>query len=499
MEGTALKELVAKLAKAGVLLSAGADSVPFEEASVDGIAARLVQRHSGDTAQKLVGKEELSNVIKELELDKTPAVVEVIREADFKPTAADIDANYTIDADGDESSDGTVDSFVSHFRDRFKKLKSLLENRSSLPMLVPSIESLSAFTAGREVTIVGMVSGRFTTKNGNLLVNIEDETASAKLIFMHGSSPDAVELFNQAANIVNDEVLAVTGKISGPFVMAKSIVWPDVPVKTKKHVDDDVAIAFISDMHIGSKLFMEDKFMRFIKWLNGGVESRKELAGKIKYMVIAGDMVDGIGIYPRQDQDLAVLDVYTQYKMFLNYVSAIPEYIHVFVLPGNHDAVQLAEPQPSVPKAMLDGFSMDNVHFLPNPSYLTLHGIDVLAYHGASLDSVISAVPGMSNAYPERAMIEILKRRHLSPIYGENAIVPGRSDDLVIDKVPDILHMGHLHRNGLSSYHGVDVVNSGAWQDKTDYQVLRGHMPTPCTLSVYEAKRGDFTTVNFNG
>jgi DNA polymerase II small subunit len=147
---------------------------------------------------------------------------------------------------------------------------------------------------------------------------------------------------------------------------------------------------------------------------------------------------------------------------------------------------------------MLDNFSKDNVHFVSNPCYLTLHGIEVLAYHGASLDSIIRAVPGSSYAYPERAMTEVLRRRHLSPVYGYNAIVPSRNDSLVIDKVPDILNMGHLHRNGISNYHGVNILNSGTWQARTDYQVLLGHMPTPCIASVFEASRGDFTTVNFN-
>ncbi len=499
MPSAALKELVAKLSKSGILLSAGTDSFEIGESGIDSIASKLIEHHKNDTTQKIVGKEELANVVKELEMEKSPVIVEAIHEAGYKPIAADIDAQYSIDGMHEEASDGTVDSFVSYFRSRLKKISVILNNRSSLPRLVPSLDSLATYTNGRDVTLLGMVSNKITTKNGNLLVVLEDETSTtAKLIFMHSSASPQAELFAQANSIVTDEVIAITGKISGPFVMVKTIVWPDVPIKAKKQVKDDVAIAFISDMHIGSKLFMQDKFMRFINWLNGGVDARKDLAAKVKYVVIAGDVVDGIGIYPKQFQDLSVLDIYTQYRMFLNFVDAIPDYIHVFVLPGNHDAVQLAEPQPSISKELIDNFSKDNVHFVSNPCYLTLHGIEVLAYHGASLDSMIRAVPGCSYAYPEKAMTEILRRRHLSPVYGFNAIVPSRNDSLVIDKVPDILNMGHLHRNGLSNYHGVNILNSGTWQDRTDYQVLLGHMPTPCIASIYEASRGDFTSVNFN-
>jgi DNA polymerase II small subunit len=179
-------------------------------------------------------------------------------------------------------------------------------------------------------------------------------------------------------------------------------------------------------------------------------------------------------------------------------ISMVPDYIHVFVIPGNHDAVQRAEPQPQLTSDLISDFKADNVHILPNPSFLTLHGINILAYHGTSLDSVIGAIPGMSYAKPEKPMIEILKRRHLSPIYGGNITVPSKNDNMVIDKIPDILHMGHVHKNGSANYHGVDIINSGTWQATTDFQLMKGHIPTPGIVPIYESKANRFTHINFN-
>ena len=122
----------------------------------------------------------------------------------------------------------------------------------------------------------------------------------------------------------------------------------------------------------------------------------------------------------------------------------------------------------------------------------------MLTYHGTSLDSIIATIPNMSYAKPEQAMIEILKRRHLSPIYGGNTIVPSRMDTLVIDKVPDILHMGHIHKNGLANYHGIHIVNSGTWQDRTDYQIKQGHIPTPAQMPVFDAKVNNFKIIDFS-
>jgi DNA polymerase II small subunit len=343
-----------------------------------------------------------------------------------------------------------------------------------------------------------MVTSNITTKKGNIMVQLEDETGSAKLIFINGTSQRARELFAEARSIVNDEVIAVRGRISGPFVIANEILWPDVPIKEPKDVDEDIAIAFMSDLHVGSKQFMERNTLKMLDWLNGNVDSKsKELAGKVKYVIINGDIVDGIGVYPNQEKDLAIPDMYGQYKLAFDFIGQIPDYISVFVLPGNHDVVQRAEPQPRLPKDVVGEFS-SNVHLLGNPSFLNLHEIKVLAYHGCGLDSTINAIPNSSYASPEKAMIELLKRRHLSPIYGGNVIVPSREDNMTIDRIPDILHMGHVHKNGIANYHGVYAVNSGTWQAKTDYQVKLGHTPSPCLLPVYELKAHRLTTVDFN-
>ncbi|MCL5428070.1 MAG: hypothetical protein M1321_02710 [Candidatus Marsarchaeota archaeon] len=142
---------------------------------------------------------------------------------------------------------------------------------------------------------------------------------------------------------------------------------------------------------------------------------------------------------------------------------------------------------------------MNNVHFLPSPSYVEIEGLKTLVYHGTSLDSVIHSIAGCSYSRPEEAMIEILKRRHVSPIYGSHPVMPSRSDALVMPDAPDILHMGHVHKNGLADYHGTQVVNSGTWQGKTGYQEKMGHTPTPGILPVYETKRATVTTIDFNG
>ena len=58
-------------------------------------------------------------------------------------------------------------------------------------------------------------------------------------------------------------------------------------------------------------------------------------------------------------------------------------------------------------------------------------------------------------------MLELIRRRHLSPIYGDSLIVPESHDWMVMDAEPDIVHMGHVHKNGYMMYRGTLLINSG--------------------------------------
>jgi DNA polymerase II small subunit len=499
MPGNPVRELVDRLSVASILVSADVTKEDIAGVDTETLASRILEEYSGKTGLKVVSKLDLERMLSTLRSEKAPDPVEHHQNTSFKAYASSIDANYSIRVTENERSGVNVDGFVSYFRDRMEKLRGIIgSQRVGIAGLVQNIEALKSCANGREVTVVGMVSNKIVTKNGNIMIVVDDETGEYKMIFMNGSSQKAKQLFEKAKKIIEDEVIAVNGKLSSPFIIANEIIWPDVPIKEKKKIEEDIAIAFVSDIQVGSKKFMEKNFTNFIRWLNGDYGERLDLAGKIKYIVFCGDMVDGIGVYPGQDKDLAIPDIYAQYKLFGDMIKGIPDYIHMFIIPGNHDAVQLAEPQPRLPKELLGDLKGDNIHMLPNPSFLTLHGVDVLAYHGAALDSIIRAIPGLSYDDPEAVMVELLKRRHLSPIYGGNAIVPSRRDNLIIDKIPDIINMGHLHKNCIGHYHGVDLVNSGTWQDRTERQIARSIIPTPCQVPVYEAKYRRFSTVSFD-
>ncbi|MDP2718097.1 MAG: metallophosphoesterase family protein, partial [Candidatus Micrarchaeota archaeon] len=220
-----------------------------------------------------------------------------------------------------------------------------------------------------------------------------------------------------------------------------------------------------------------------------------------KYLFIAGDLVDGIGVYPTQETQLVTKDIYEQYRGFNELIKQVPDHIHVIIAPGNHDAVRTAEPQP----ALFDEFAMDlkdlpNIHLVGNPAWFEVEGIKTLMYHGTSMDSLISSLNAKDGyQHPEKIGIQMLKRRHLAPTYGDKPLVPEARDYMVIGEAPDIFHFGHVHKNGYENYRGTFVINAGTWQDTTDFQKRIGHIPSPCRFPVYNTKTGSLSVLDFRG
>lgn len=436
----------------------------------------------------LISKSDIEGLIE----PKTTDSVVVNRPADFRPIAKEYDAQIKVDhkrdVTGKSRTKGEVDNFIACFRNRFQRLMCLLKRNGTAGYVeLAGIKK----QINEKARIIVLVTDKRKTKKGNILLDVEDLTGSFKVVISNSKFNEKIAEI--AKNILRDDVIAITGKVMEPYLIAEEIEWPDLPViREKKRSEVDVATAYMSDIHFGSKYFLGKYLKAFTDWLCGKGTS-KELAGKVKYIVIAGDIVDGIGIYPNQHRELTIKDIYEQYKMFDDFVESLPDHIKVIVAPGNHDAVRRGEPQPALGKDLVSS----DIVAVGNPSYVTIEGMKHIIYHGTSIDSMIASLPQASYMHPEKVMVEYLKRRHLSPIYGGNLIIPENIDYMVIEDPPDVLHCGHVHKNGYTKYRGTLVINSGTFQDRTDFQVKQGHMPTPALVPVYEMKYGRLRTLDF--
>ncbi|AXR76358.1 DNA-directed DNA polymerase II small subunit [Natrarchaeobaculum sulfurireducens] len=365
------------------------------------------------------------------------------------------------DMTGESTGTGEYEDFVAVFRDRLERLGSKLRGRVNHRPAT----AIQDMPGGEEVAMVGLVNDVRSTASGHWLVELEDATGTFPWLVMKDREyADLVE------ELLCDEVLAMEGTLSGDSGIAfvDSMFFPDVPrTHEPSTADRHVQAALISDVHVGSQEFMHDAWNRFTDWLH------TPEAQHVEYLLIAGDMVEGVGVYPNQDEELDVVDIYEQYEVFNEYLKQVPGNIEMVMIPGNHDAVRLAEPQPGFDDDLREIMSAHDARIVSNPSMVTLEGVSVLMYHGVSLDEVIAELPEEKASYdePHKAMYQLLKKRHVAPQFGGHTrLAPEEKDYLIIDEVPDIFHTGHVHKLGFGKYHNVLAMNSGCWQAQTDFQ-----------------------------
>lgn len=376
------------------------------------------------------------------------------------------------DVTGNSCCEGNIENFIAYFNSRYEKLSRILRARLNA-------SPIASLRRAERVEVIGMVSGVRESSVGNIVIELEDKTGKINVIASGKLKDIAMEL-------LGDEVIGVMGTLRGKIIMADKIFFPDIPVNGRR-IKKDFSIVFISDTHFGSKAFLQKEWELFVKWLNCEAEmkSTAELAESVKYVVIAGDVVDGIAIYPNQEEELAILDIYEQYEEAASQLEKIPKNIKIILSPGNHDAIRQAEPQPALPNDYASLFS-NNIINVGNPAMVDVEGVKLLVYHGRSFDDLVTKISRLSYSKPQELMEELLKRRHLSPMYGgKSPLAPEKEDYLVIEEVPDVIHTGHIHTYGTSFYKGVLLVNSSCWQTQTDYQVKRGIEPMPGNVAVY--------------
>jgi DNA polymerase II small subunit len=418
----------------------------------------------------------------------------------FHPYAREVEADIrVIENPGSKiCSAGTIEDYLGYFQDRFRQLEKLLRQRMDVKSAASVLDAVRAQPNTR-LKIIGMVTEKRESKQKTVLT-VEDLKASAIVLVAQNAPPD---LQKKARMLLLDQVICLSVvKTRSNLLVAEDIILPDVAQRLQHKAVVPVYAVLTSDMHVGSTQFTREAFNRFILWLNGkyGNESMREMASHVKYVLIAGDIVDGIGVYPNQAKELAIRDVHKQYRLASKYIEQIPDYVEVIITPGNHDAPRKALPQPAISNTFLETLEESRkVYSLGSPCTLSLHGVEVLMYHGRSLDDIVSTVPGMDHSHPQKAMRLLLQSRHLAPLYGgKTPLSPENKDFLVIERVPDIFHAGHVHALDYGNYRGVLIVNSGCWQRQTDYMRKNGFLPTPAKVPVVNLQTLEITVITFD-
>ena len=265
---------------------------------------------------------------------------------------------------GQSEQSGKLSDIVNLFSERYEMLKKVLKYEWGFKETtnINEVRKDKLVFKHKVINIIGIVSNIRRTKSGGRMVELEDKTGSMS-VFVSKENP-AID------TLLPDNVIGVSGKFikDGDLFIVDYIQFPEFLDAARKMGTeyDPISIAFASDIHVGSKYFLNKEWERMMVWLN----SDHPTALNIKYLVFAGDVVDGIGVYPGQENNLSITDVYDQYEYFARQMDRLPDHMTPIILPGNHDAVRPAEPQPVLETSVQNKFN--NAIHVGNPSRVNL-------------------------------------------------------------------------------------------------------------------------------
>ncbi|HJX50885.1 MAG TPA: metallophosphoesterase [Candidatus Nanoarchaeia archaeon] len=393
-----------------------------------------------------------------------------------------------------------VADFVKYFKGRISKMSYFLQERAELGNVV-SINKISGTRQG--FSIIGIVSDKRITKNKNMILELEDLTGKIKVLI----NQNKPELYEKAEEISLDSVIGVKGTGSREILFANDVIFPDSSLPERKKGNKDEYALFIGDLHIGSKLFMESNFIKFIDYLNGKVPYALE-TGKIKYLFVVGDLIAGVGIYPGQENELVIPDIEEQYAKAAELLSKIRSDIKIIICPGNHDSVRIMEPQPVLDeKYAWPLYNLKNVILVGNPVTINIgtnenfSGFDVLMYHGYSIhyysNNITRLMKEKAVHNPDKIAHYLLKNRHLAPTHSSTLYFPSEKDHFIIEKIPDIFLLGHSHKSAISYYNNILVISSSSWESKTAFQEKMGNEPDFCKVPMFNLKTRSVKVLDF--
>ncbi len=395
----------------------------------------------------------------------------------------------------------SVPDFVNYYRNRFSETRNFLQESPQLNNLI-SIGKISG--SGQGISIIGIVSNKRVTKNKNLLFEIEDLTGRIKVIVNQNKK----DIYEKAEEIALDSIVGFKGSGNREIFFVNDIIFPDATIPERKKANVEEYALFIGDLHFGSKLFLEDSFLKFVDYLNGKIPNTPEVEN-IKYLFIIGDVVTGVGNYPNQERDLKIAGLEEQFMALAKILDKIRKDIKIIISPGNHDGVRLMEPQPLLDeKYAWPLYDLENVTLTTNPSYVNIGandsfiGFDVLTCHGFSFPyyannvSRLMAKKAMNS--PDLIMKYLLRNRHLAPTHASAQFFPSEEDDLVIKNVPDIFVSGHTHKNAVTYHNNILLISISCWEGMTPYQEKFGNEPDHCKVPMLNLKTREVKILDFD-
>lgn len=379
----------------------------------------------------------------------------------------------------DLSVEGVAEEQRIYLLSRFQSIRRVFEERGL--NLRPARELMRE---GGEGYVLGMVLS-IRRRDTHFLVEMEDPVDTWSLIAPTRDRALAAKM----EYILQDMVVVFRVRARRRLLVASDVYLPDTPGRRQSWRGPDMNICIVSDIHIGSKRHSAEKLSSFLDWI-GGPENEAE---KTALLIINGDLVEGVYVFPGQEAELGLKSYGEQFAEAAKALARIPRRIKIIYIPGNHEPCRRALPQPPIQSRFRKLLGDERIVYAGNPAWIRVGGLKILAFHGQTLDDIIQGGTLFSystlHEKSEEMMELLLKSRHLAPTLGlATPILPTRTDYLAIPEPPDLLCLGHTHVAAYSTYKGTQLVNSGSWQEQTRIQESIGLEPSVGTAVLLNLK-----------
>ena len=173
----------------------------------------------------------------------------------------------------------TVSDFTLYFNRRLQYFTELLKNRIQSENIVRIDKLKDLYGSNSQVTIIGLIADISQTKNGHYMISIEDKSGTIKCF----TNKEKTDMIKQIQRFCLDEGIGVKGKVGKEIIWVDEFIVPSPPNSVElKKTEKEEYVVFISDLHFGAKVFVDDAFSRFIDFINSQTKSKKlnEIAKK---------------------------------------------------------------------------------------------------------------------------------------------------------------------------------------------------------------------------
>lgn len=304
----------------------------------------------------------------------------------------------------------SIEHLTKFFNKRYEDIKKILSRRIELVNLI-SINKISEKT--KKFSLITLLKEKYN--DGSLI--IEDPTGTTTVYYKNKDKMDFDFL-------VNDEVVGLVCERKNNDILINRVIWPNTPLKKEVAMTStEINCLFISDLHMNSPEFNRKSYEKFINWFKG-------LDYENLITIVLGDVSNNI-------EDIK------------NFFHDIQKKSTVVFIKGEID------PQNGL-----------GISPLNDPCIIKIENVSIFISYG----KIFSKYYNFFKTSPERVLVNLIKKRHLNPIF-DIAKIYGE-DIYFLDFVPDIFAIGHFHEPATINYKGITIISNGSFVTKPIFWLI---------------------------